>query len=78
MPLYSLMQKVDKPVRFTLPISDPHLDPDVGTVTVPVTMTVAGPALAMPEDLTAMLTNAITGQVGLSWTFVPTMISSTL
>ncbi len=47
-------------------------DPDVGTVTVPVTMVVAGPPLAMPEDLTAMLTNAITGQVGLSWTFVPT------
>jgi hypothetical protein len=35
-------------------------DPDVGTVTVPVTMVVAGPALAVPEDLTAVLANPIT------------------
>ena len=47
-------------------------DPNVGTVTVPVTMVVAGPALAMPEDLTAVLANAVTGQVNLSWTFAPT------
>ncbi|MBK9358098.1 MAG: choice-of-anchor J domain-containing protein [Bacteroidales bacterium] len=47
-------------------------DPDVGTVTVPVTMVVAGPALSVPEDLTAVLANPITGQVNLSWTFAPT------
>ncbi len=49
-----------------------HSTPDVGTVTIPVTMTVAGPALGIPEDLTAVLANAITGQVNVSWTFVPT------
>ncbi|MDD3744839.1 MAG: carboxypeptidase-like regulatory domain-containing protein, partial [Lentimicrobiaceae bacterium] len=47
-------------------------EPNVGTVTVPVTMVVAGPALAMPENLTAVLTNPVTGQVNLSWTFNPT------
>jgi hypothetical protein len=47
-------------------------DPNVGTVTVPVTMVVAGPALAMPDNLTAVLANAVTGQVNLSWTFAPT------
>jgi hypothetical protein len=47
-------------------------DPNVGTVTVPVTMVVAGPALSMPDNLTAVLANAVTGQVNLSWTFAPT------
>lgn len=46
--------------------------PNVGTVTVPVTMTIAGPALAMPDDLTAVLTDPIAGTVSLSWTFEPT------
>ena len=48
-----------------------HSTPDVGTVTIPVTMTVSGPALGIPEDLTVVLANAITGQVNVSWTFVP-------
>jgi hypothetical protein len=47
-------------------------NPDVGTVSIPVTMTIAGPALAMPDDLAATLTNPITGQVAISWTFAPT------
>ena len=47
-------------------------DPNVGTVTVPVTMIIAGPALAIPEDLTALLVDPITGQVSISWTFSPT------
>ncbi|MFA6950638.1 MAG: GEVED domain-containing protein, partial [Lentimicrobiaceae bacterium] len=46
--------------------------PDVGTRTIPVTMVIAGPALDFPEDLTAVLSNPITGQVNLSWTFTPT------
>ncbi len=47
-------------------------NPNVGTIVVPVTMTVAGDPVSMPEDFTAVLTNPITGQVNLSWTFVPT------
>jgi hypothetical protein len=47
-------------------------NPNVGTVTVPVTMIISGPALAVPDNLTAVLANAITGQVNLSWTFAPT------
>ncbi len=47
-------------------------DPNVGTVTVPVTMIIAGPALAIPEDLTALLVDPITGQASISWTFAPT------
>jgi hypothetical protein len=45
--------------------------PDVGTVTIPVTMTVQGATLALPTDLTATLTNALTGTVALNWSYVP-------
>ena len=45
--------------------------PDVGTVDIPVTMTVQGATLGVPTDLTALLTNAITGTVALSWSYVP-------
>ncbi len=47
-------------------------DPNVGTVTVPVTMIIAGVPLSYPDDLTAILVNPITGQANLSWTFAPT------
>ncbi|PKO97543.1 MAG: hypothetical protein CVU14_10760, partial [Bacteroidetes bacterium HGW-Bacteroidetes-9] len=46
-------------------------NPDVGTITVPITMVVSGPALNVPENLTAVLSNPITGQVNLNWTFTP-------
>lgn len=46
-------------------------DPNVGTVVVPVTMIVAGEPLSVPTDLTALLTNPVTGQVNLSWSFDP-------
>jgi hypothetical protein len=45
--------------------------PDVGTVTIPVTMTVQGASLALPTDLTATLTNVLTGTVALNWSYVP-------
>ncbi|HLN54019.1 MAG TPA: choice-of-anchor J domain-containing protein [Lentimicrobium sp.] len=45
--------------------------PDVGTVSIPVTMTIAGDPLAAPDDLIAVLSNPITGQVSLSWTAPP-------
>ncbi|MFA7468915.1 MAG: carboxypeptidase-like regulatory domain-containing protein, partial [Desulfotomaculaceae bacterium] len=47
-------------------------EPNVGTITVPVTMVIAGPALDMPTDLVAILSNPVTGQVSLSWNFNPT------
>ncbi|MBP6871328.1 MAG: carboxypeptidase regulatory-like domain-containing protein [Bacteroidales bacterium] len=43
--------------------------PNVGTITVPVTMIISGPALQSPENLEATLVNDITGQVSLTWTF---------
>ena len=46
--------------------------PNVGTVTVPVTMIIAGPALVSPQNLTAVLSNPVTGQVNLSWTIPST------
>jgi hypothetical protein len=45
--------------------------PDVGTVDIPVTMTVQGATLGLPTDLTAILTNALTGTVALNWSYVP-------
>ncbi|MFZ4462926.1 MAG: carboxypeptidase regulatory-like domain-containing protein, partial [Bacteroidales bacterium] len=44
-------------------------DPNVGTFTVPVTMTIYGDPLSPVTDLTATLTNEVTGAVSLSWTF---------
>jgi len=43
--------------------------PNVGTVVIPVTMTVSGVALGVPTDLTAVLTNPIQGIVNLGWSF---------
>jgi hypothetical protein len=42
-------------------------DPNVGTIDVPVTMIILGPALEPPDNLTATLTNDITGEVSLTW-----------
>jgi hypothetical protein len=44
-------------------------NPNIGSVVVPVTMTVSGVALNVPTELTANLTNQITGAVNLSWNF---------
>ncbi|MHC1778108.1 MAG: carboxypeptidase regulatory-like domain-containing protein [Lentimicrobium sp.] len=46
--------------------------PDVGTVVVPVTMTVSGVELGVPFDLEATITNPISGDVSLSWSFEAT------
>ncbi|PKP36537.1 MAG: hypothetical protein CVT97_08775, partial [Bacteroidetes bacterium HGW-Bacteroidetes-14] len=43
--------------------------PNVGTVVVPVSMTVSGVALGVPTGLTANLANQIAGTVNLSWSF---------
>jgi hypothetical protein len=43
--------------------------PNVGTVVIPVTMTVSGVALGVPTDLVANITNPIEGLVSLSWAF---------
>jgi hypothetical protein len=43
--------------------------PNVGTVVIPVTMTVSGIALGMPTDLTGIITDPIEGLVNLSWSF---------
>ncbi|MBV5337097.1 MAG: hypothetical protein J0653_03740, partial [Deltaproteobacteria bacterium] len=43
--------------------------PNVGTFTVPVTMTIYGDALSPVTDLTATLTDQVAGTVALSWTF---------
>ncbi|PKP45362.1 MAG: hypothetical protein CVT94_18270, partial [Bacteroidetes bacterium HGW-Bacteroidetes-11] len=43
--------------------------PNVGTVVVPVTMTVSGVALNTPTNLVATLTNPVSGTVNLSWNF---------
>ncbi|HPE98808.1 MAG TPA: choice-of-anchor J domain-containing protein, partial [Chitinophagales bacterium] len=43
--------------------------PDVGTVVVPVTMTVGGTAINVPFDLTADLTNPVDGVVTLNWSY---------
>jgi len=45
--------------------------PNVGTINIPVTMRVAGPALYPCDNLEAVLINPITGQVNMSWTFNP-------
>ena len=42
-------------------------DPNVGTIDVPVTMIILGPALQPPDNLVATLTNDITGEVSLTW-----------
>ena len=44
-------------------------NPDVGTVIIPCTMTVLGDPLSPPCDLEISLTNEITGQVELNWTW---------
>ncbi|MFZ4463369.1 MAG: carboxypeptidase regulatory-like domain-containing protein, partial [Bacteroidales bacterium] len=44
-------------------------DPNVGTFTVPVTMTIYGDPLSPVTDLTATLTDQVAGTVALSWTF---------
>ena len=41
--------------------------PNVGTITVPVTMIIMGNPLMAPENLEAELINDVTGQVGLTW-----------
>ena len=46
--------------------------PNVGTVVIPVTMTVSGTALGVPTNLIATLTNPISGNVSLSWQFQST------
>ncbi|MFO8173426.1 MAG: hypothetical protein R6T96_04030, partial [Longimicrobiales bacterium] len=46
-------------------------DPDVGTITVPVTMTVVGDPLTPPTDLNAEISSMVTGSVALDWTGVP-------
>jgi hypothetical protein len=43
--------------------------PDVGTVVVPVTLTVGGTPLNVPFDLTADLTNPVDGVVTLNWSY---------
>ncbi|GAB1404310.1 hypothetical protein MASR1M74_14890 [Lentimicrobium sp.] len=45
--------------------------PNVGTIVIPVSMTVSGTPLSAPTDLTAVLSNPITGTVALSWNFTP-------
>ncbi len=42
-------------------------NPDVGTITVPVTMVILGNALVSPENLEVELTDPITGTASLSW-----------
>jgi hypothetical protein len=44
-------------------------DPDVSTITVPVTMIIAGNPLNPPEDLTVTLVDDIIGQVNITWTW---------
>ncbi|MCD4773399.1 MAG: hypothetical protein K8R41_08470, partial [Bacteroidales bacterium] len=42
-------------------------DPNVGTITIPCSMTVMGDAINPPTDLEVILTNDVTGQVDLTW-----------
>ena len=42
-------------------------DPDVGTITIPCTMTILGNPLTPPSDLEVTLINDLTGQVNLTW-----------
>ncbi len=44
-------------------------DPNVGTITVPVTMIILGPELIAPEDLEVELTDPIAGEATLNWTW---------
>jgi len=46
-------------------------DPDVATITVPVTMIILGDPLTPPDDLEAELINDVTGEVQLTWTHTP-------
>jgi hypothetical protein len=41
--------------------------PDVGTITVPVTMTVLGSEISAPENLAVELIDDIAGKVGITW-----------
>lgn len=45
--------------------------PDVGTIVIPVTMTVTGVTLNVPTELQAVITDPIQGIVSLSWSFTP-------
>ncbi|MBK7174597.1 MAG: carboxypeptidase regulatory-like domain-containing protein [Bacteroidales bacterium] len=45
--------------------------PDVGTITIPVNMVVAGEALNPVTNLTGTLTNSLTGDVSLTWDCTP-------
>ena len=53
----------------TAEVTFTSVNPNVGTVVVPVTMTVSGVALNVPTNLTATITNPITGTVNVSWNF---------
>ncbi len=44
-------------------------NPNIGSVVVPVTMTVSGVALNMPTDLVVTLTNPVEGTVNVGWNF---------
>ena len=44
-------------------------DPNVATITVPVTMIIAGNPLNPPDDLVVELVNDLTGEVHVSWTW---------
>ncbi len=44
-------------------------NPNIGSVVVPVTMTVSGVALNTPTNLVATLTNPVSGTVNLAWNF---------
>ncbi|MGE5383143.1 MAG: carboxypeptidase regulatory-like domain-containing protein, partial [Omnitrophica WOR_2 bacterium] len=43
--------------------------PNVGTVVIPVSMTVSGAALTAPTDFTVTLSNPVTGVASLDWNF---------
>ncbi|MDZ7742107.1 MAG: carboxypeptidase regulatory-like domain-containing protein [Bacteroidota bacterium] len=43
--------------------------PDVGTITIPVSMTIIGDPLTAPENLTAELVDMVNGTVELDWEF---------
>ena len=49
--------------------------PDVGTIVIPVSMTVQGDPLGTVSDLEVELTNMVTGEVEMSWTGIGTQRS---
>ncbi len=44
-------------------------DPDVGTITIPCTMIIAGDPMVPPTDLTVEFTDEVNGDVELNWTW---------